>query len=581
MVAALGKAVVKGVAKVGGEVVQQFAKESVQQASKVVADEGVQQVVKQTVPEFGEQIVKNTRPPSTDNWWRKVDQKIPNRADGKNLIGEISVKDIKAHDSATKGEGRQAFESIVEGLNSKDTVINEDAFASLSEYTNTLRGAYHIDDAANVQINTLRQAGGFEDVPTKPKAWNIFDEVTSEENATLYKELAEKNPKSFLEDGLAYQNQLQLQEEGSLYKYLEAQGNEVNAEFAAFLQTVDPETRAGYIDLLLDAADGDERAQSFLKRQFEGLKSERLPAEQITQRGAEGITPEDINLGKEATNVHQEAAAKAGQRTMGDKDLSALSTGPELATGDPRIYQLGTEARKIFAEYEQLLEGVDQPTLQWHHKFQKAVSTPYFQRAWELVKSGDATVEDIIAMHRYALEQGVGGGDRLSAIMMIERIPHTELHNFAKAAGLQPSQATVKGNKYDVTGKRTRRRPSTNSELKANSNRISKIGTIAELAEDFQRAVQDAMQVTEEGMMIQKAWNEIPVAERSRLAHFHNLRKVQTDLLRKNSRKKLSAEEIQTAESEYKRLDSIYKKIKNRILETLEENRSAQQPQEV
>jgi len=449
----------------------------------------------------------------------------------------------------------------------------------ISEFTNGLHGAYHVADLGKAQTDLVRKAAGFEDVPTKPKAWNIYDEITSDESVATYKKAVSSNPGNFVDEGRTFQNQLNLQEEGDLYRYLEAQGNEVNAEFAAFLQTVDPESRAAYMDLLIEGADGDELAQRVLGNMFETLKAERLPAEQITQEGGERLTPDLINQAKDATGVYQAAQTDLTKRGMQDKTLSALSTGPELISGDPRIYQLGTEARKLFAEYEQLLEGVDLPTLQWHHKFQKAVSTPYFQRAWDLVNAKPplATVEDIIAMHRYALEQGVGAGDRLSAIMMIERIPHTELHNFAKAAGLQPSQATVKGNKYDITGKRTRRRPSTNSELKANSNRISKIGTIAELAEDFQRAVQDAMQVTEEGMQIQKAWNEIPEAERSRLAHFHNLRKVQTDLLRKNSRKKLSAEEIDAAEKEQARLNSIYKKIKDRILKTLKKNRGKQQ----
>jgi len=578
-----------GLAKVGAELLEQGAKGLVKTFTKEAAPEVAERVVKEAVPEFGEQVVRNTSTPtprlsSTDNWYRKVDQKIPKKKDGTNLIGEISVKEIKAYDSATGGTERRNFETLVEGLNSEDPVIRSDAYDGLSEFTNTIHGANHIQDVGNTQINTLRQAAGFEDVPTKPKAWNIYDEITSEESVATYKKAVSSNPGNFVDEGRAFQNQLQLQEEGDLYRYLEAQGNEVNAEFAAFLQTVDPESRAAYMDLLIEGADGDELAQRVLGDMFETLKAERLPAEQLTQRGAEGITPEDINLGKETTNVHQEAVANANRRTMGDQDLSALSTGPALISGDPRIYNLGTKAREIFKEFEQLLEGVDLPALQWHHKFQKAVSTPYFQRAWELVRANKATVEDIIAMHRYALDQGVGAGDRLSAIMMLERIPHTELHNFAKAMGLELSPAKVKGTKVSKTGRLTRRRPTTNSELKKNSNRISKIGNIEDLAADFQKAVQNAMTITEEGMMIQKAWNEIPVAERSRLAHFHNLRKVQTDLLRKNSRKNLSAEEILEAEKEYKRLNSIYKKIKDRILDALKENRSAQQvstPQEV
>ena len=525
--------------KVLAEVAQQGAKFGIEQAGKAF---------------------KKLAPSALDNI-RNIGREIE--------ISPKSMYDVDLHLKRVP-EDAGDVESIFKGMQAKDP----DAFEAGNSFLHNL-GARN-DAAAKFEAQDMANPARKAANVTPQKAWNLWDEITSNENVSKYQELSENNPGNFLDEGLAFRNELQLGESSDLYKYLNEQSNEVNAEFAAFLQTVDPETRASYIDLLLEAADDDELAQKVLRDQFEVLKTERLPAEQITQEGGERLTPDLINQAKDATGVYQGAQADLTKRGMGDKVLSALSTSPELVSGDARIYQLGTEARKLFAEYEQLLKGVDQPTLQWHHKFQKAVSTPYFQRAWELVKSGDATVEDIIAMHRYALEQGVGAGDRLSAIMMIERIPHTELHNFAKAAGLQPSQATVKGNKYSKTGARTRRRPSTNSELKQNSNRISKIGTIAELAEDFQRSVQDAMQVTEEGMNIQKAWREIPVAERSRLAHFHNLRKVQTDLLRKNSRKKLSPEEILNAENEYARLNSIYKNIKNRILDMLEENRGKQ-----
>lgn len=43
--------------------------------------------------------------------------------------------------------------------------------------------------------------------------------------------------------------------------------------------------------------------------------------------------------------------------------------------------------------------------------------------------------------------------------------------------------------------------------------------------------------MTEEGMMIQQAWREIPISERSRLVQLHNKRGVQEKLLRKNNRK--------------------------------------------
>ena len=579
----LVKAVAKGVTKTGKKFVQKGLGE--------VAETVIQKGAKEVVPEFGEQFIKNVdvdiptpRQRSTDNWWRGHEDSgsIPKRSDtGKSIFEDITIKEIKAHDSATGGEGRSDWDTLFEGARSEDPVIRYDAYEGISELTSSIHLAGHVEELGQAQINTIRQIDGFSEAP-KPKAWNIYDELTSDKSVAMYKDAVASNPGNFLDEGRAFDVELGLQEKGNLYKYLESQGNEVNAEVAAFLQTTDPGSRAAYMDLILDAADGDEGSLKIVGDMFESLKAERLPAERITQEGGERLTPDLINQAKDTTRVYQGAQADLTKRGMGDKVLSALSTSPELVSGDARIYQLGTTARKIFAQYEQLLEGVDLPTLQWHHKFQKAVSAPYFQRAWELVNANPplATVEDIIAMHRYALDQGVGAGDRLSAIMMIERIPHTELHNFAKAAGLQPSQATVKGNKYDITGKRTRPRPSTNSELKKNSNRISKINNIADLAEDFQRSVQDAMQVTEEGMKLQKAWDEIPVTERSRLTHFHNLRNAQGDLLRKNSRKKLSPEEILDAKKEYDRFDGIYKKIKDRILDTLEKNRSKQEAAE-
>lgn len=66
-----------------------------------------------------------------------------------------------------------------------------------------------------------------------------------------------------------------------------------------------------------------------------------------------------------------EGVAKLAVRTGQDKATSILSTSPELISGDARIYNLEGKARDIFKEYEQLLEGVDAPALQWHHKFQK------------------------------------------------------------------------------------------------------------------------------------------------------------------------------------------------------------------
>ena len=523
-------------AKVLGEIAEQGIKFGAKQIGEAFSKKGTTELLERGAKQGFEEVGGVKWPPQTLD----VFNKLPDPENLKTIIKE------------TKGPNS---EDAYEALNNlgHTGIFGEDALAKINRADPTRK-------AANV---------------TPQKSWNLWDEITSNENVAKYQELSENNPGNFVDEGLAFRAELQLGENSNLYKYLNSQNNEVNAEFAAFLQTVDPETRASYIDLLIEAADDDELAQGVLRKQFEVLQAERRPASQITQEGGERITPDLINQAKETESIVQEGLSKVQERGMGDKTMSILSTSPELVSGDARIYNLEGKARDIFKEYEKLLEGVDQPALQWHHKFQKAVSTPYFQRAWELVDANKATVEDIIAMHRYALDQGVGAGDRLSAIMMLERIPHTELHNFAKAMGLQPSQARVKGTKISKTGQRTRKRPSTNSQQKANAQRISKIGTIAELAEDFQGAVKGAVYMTEEGLMIQEAWREVPITERSRMVQFHNLRRAQEKLLRKNNRKKLSSKEILDAETEYKRLDGIYQKIKKRVIAIMKENRSA------
>ena len=147
---------------------------------------------------------------------------------------------------------------------------------------------------------------------------------------------------------------------------------------------------------------------------------------------------------QELTNIRAEGERVLKTRGGQDRGISALSTGPELISGDKRIYQLSSKLREPYKEYEDLISA-NPVVKEFHHKFNKAISVPYFERAWQLVDEGKATPEDIIAMHQYILDKGVPAGDRQSAMMMFERIPHNEFHEFIRSIGLEP-----RAGKFDI-----------------------------------------------------------------------------------------------------------------------------------
>ena len=235
---------------------------------------------------------------------------------------------------------------------------------------------------------------------------------------------------------------------------------------------------------------------------------------------ADAIYESQVN---ELRDLRAEGEKKLKTRGGQDPGSSTLSTGPELISGDKRIYQLNTKLREPYKEYEDLLIS-DPVAKKFHHKFMKGQSVPYFERAWELVDAGLASEEDIIALHRYALDAGVGTGDRQSSIMMFERIPHEELHDFMLAIGIQPS-ATKFAREGTKAGRKTRVVPSSNSPLKRDVKRIKKFETIEDLATDFQQAVDEiAVPMTKESELLQEAWQAVDIQLRDEMFDTWNKR---------------------------------------------------------
>ena len=271
---------------------------------------------------------------------------------------------------------------------------------------------------------------------------------------------------------------------------------------------------------------------------------------------ADAIYESQVN---ELRDLRAEGEKKLKTRGGQDPGSSTLSTGPELISGDKRIYQLNTKLREPYKEYEDLLKS-DPVAKKFHHKFMKGQSVPYFERAWELVDAGLASEEDIIALHRYALDAGVGTGDRQSSIMMFERIPHEELHNFMLDIGIQPSATKFSKEGVSASGRKTRIQPSANSPLKRDVKRIKKIETIEDLAADFQQAVDDiAVPMTEEAKLLEEAWQSVDIQLRDKLMDTWNKR----NAARKAGNKELA-----------ERLNKEYKQLKKESIAQMKTNRA-------
>ena len=267
---------------------------------------------------------------------------------------------------------------------------------------------------------------------------------------------------------------------------------------------------------------------------------------------------------QELTSLRAEGERVIKTRGGQDRGVSALSTGPELISGDKRIYQLSSKLREPYKEYEDLISA-NPVVKEFHHKFNKAVSVPYFERAWQLVDEGKATPEDIIAMHQYILDKGVPAGDRQSAMMMFERIPHNEFHEFIRSIGLEPragafEKEAIAGKYSPRPGKKTRAKPSTNSPLKMEQSRIKKFETIEDLVTDFQQTVEETIvPMNREAELFQEAWQAVDIQLRDELVDTWNKR----NRARKSGDTRLAEQ-----------LNTKYKKLKTQAIADMKANRA-------
>jgi len=253
-----------------------------------------------------------------------------------------------------------------------------------------------------------------------------------------------------------------------------------------------------------------------------------------------GLLDEMTDLRRSA-EVQNTKRAKSWQDNYG---LSQLSTGPDLTGLDPLVF--GEKTRKAFRVAETQL--TKSPAKQFHHKFTKSVSTPYFDKAWELQRAGKATKEDILDLHKILLDKAVGSGDRKSALLLMDKIPHDVLHDVMRKAGVEPfkDQVALAGNK------------------------VKNFKTFKELKADLISAVDDmAVPMTREAERLNDAWEKIPESLRAKLI---DLRGIRTQL---NKQFKKDPKNLKL-NIELREASNNYNQLKKQLLEEMDIHRARQ-----
>lgn len=297
--------------------------------------------------------------------------------------------------------------------------------------------------------------------------------------------------------------------------------------------------------------------------------SETIDLRQPTIPQRLNYIPDDFDLAKGDWFVERRKLARAEVGSKYNKSKlppetkgspafqpSLKSTGPQLLFDDPRVYNLSSEARKQYNRYETMVKG--SPAMQYHHKFTKAVSSPYFQRAEELLLAGKATDADILNLHYIALQRGVGAGDRLSALLYMDKVPHNILHDVMRKAGIEPDASAIPKNL-------SKKLPDTSHPgqyLSDHSSNVMKIDSITELTEDFIGAIDDiAEPMLREANFLQEAWGKTDLTLRNKLIELRNQRQALGAQLKKGDK---------TVAKQYSDVETNYKRLKKMLIDQME-----------
>jgi len=154
--------------------------------------------------------------------------------------------------------------------------------------------------------------------------------------------------------------------------------------------------------------------------------------------------------GKKAYTVTLEELKKLAKtnknaQTKLDNYNSMLATGPMREAGDTLEYYPGVEKARASTAIQEILgdqkyEAPKHKSLEFHHKGMKAIESSIYTRARELVRNGDATIEDLVALNNVGYEMGIPTGSRKSAGLYMHMLSHQVMHQkIMLPLGIQPS----------------------------------------------------------------------------------------------------------------------------------------------
>ena len=139
------------------------------------------------------------------------------------------------------------------------------------------------------------------------------------------------------------------------------------------------------------------------------------------------------------------AKTNKNAQTKLDHYNSMLATGPMREAGDTLEYYPGVEKARATTAIQEILgdqkyEAPKHKSLEFHHKGMKAIESSIYTRARELVRNGDATIEDLVALNNVGYEMGIPTGSRKSAGLYMHMLSHQVMHQkIMLPTGIQPS----------------------------------------------------------------------------------------------------------------------------------------------
>ena len=230
-----------------------------------------------------------------------------------------------------------------------------------------------------------------------------------------------------------------------------------------------------------------------------------------------------------------------------DKLYSRKSTTTEILPNDPEFYNQNAAFKQQFVQYEDTVNKLG--TLEWHHKNMKAVSAPFLDRAWDIVRANGGSQADILNLHQMALNHGVGMGDRMSALLPMGRVPHQKLHNWAKATGIQLNPKQIK-------------------EL---TEQLKGVDNMEDLTKLFNKSLEEiAEPMAREAKIMEAVWQDLSPLKRSQLADLYQKR---DKVIRSITKAKKKGSSTTALEKQKKILDKQYYAVKDPLVEQFFENR--------